>query len=326
MRYDFAAREFRRVETGVPAAPGEYLVIALRDIRTEAWTGEATPVATARTSEVLAVHRRALCKGDDPCHVYYDVAWSHTAARPARHEPPISGDITRYTRYSVALTLGPITRTYDAVVLYHDESGGVTATPEVIDPLVPDLDELAGDRAPLAKAPWKVYTKTRRYAAVAQKARAWHANPNARALTLPIGFIVGDDVTAQDETMVAMTAELCEAPACSCAAGGGMSDGEWNELKSSWPRLVRPQVCKMGPETGPPERPGSYNCMAWTLGQSALGTISNHPVRTRHNQQSSSPHSTISNPQSPIRSAIRNHQSAISCLAEVVSRFSGRRP
>src|SRR3972149_6239042 len=86
---------------------------------------------------------------------------------------------------------------------------------------------------------------------------------------LRIGFIVGDDVTAQDETMVAMTAELCEAPACSCAAGGGMSDGEWNELKSSWPRLVRPQVCKMGPQTRLPERTGSSNSTAGTLGQAA---------------------------------------------------------
>jgi len=73
MRYDFAARQIRRVETGEPVAPSAYLTIALRDIRTGPWTGEADLDATARASDVLAVHRRILCKEDDPCHVYYDL-------------------------------------------------------------------------------------------------------------------------------------------------------------------------------------------------------------------------------------------------------------
>jgi len=111
----------------------------------------------------------------------------------------------------VTLILGTLSRTYAAAVLYHDDSDGLTAMPEVIDPVIPDLDALAGDRAPLAKAPWHAYTKTRRYAAIAQKARDWHSNQRARALSVPIGYVLGDDVTREDETIVAMTGEPCTA-------------------------------------------------------------------------------------------------------------------
>jgi hypothetical protein len=210
MRYDFAAREFHHIETGAPTPPADYLLITLRDIRTEAWTGQGDLGVSPPGGNALTIQRQALCKGDDPCHAYYDVAWSRVPPADRRQDPPISGSASRYTRYSVTLTLGGSSRTYEAAVVYHDDSDGVTATPEVIDPVIPDLDAVAGDRAPLARAPWHLYTKTRRYAAVAVKARDWHSNPRSRALSVPIGYIVGDDVTPGDEQIVAMSSESCQ--------------------------------------------------------------------------------------------------------------------
>ncbi len=212
MRYDFAAREFHAIESGLPIAPGSALIIALRDIRTQAWMGQLSPGASARGTDILAIQRQALCNGDDPCHAYYDVLWSQATAAQSAHVPTSLGDVSRYTSYKVTLTFGAVSRTYAAIVLYHDESDG-TAMPEVFDPVIPDLDRVAGDRSPLGKAPWATYVQTRRYAAVTQKARAWHAEPRARALNLPIGYVIGDDVSAQEEATVVMAAESC-APAC----------------------------------------------------------------------------------------------------------------
>ncbi len=211
MRYDLAAREFHAIESGATIAPGSYLAITLRDLRTQAWTGSGNPGVSPDGADVLTIQRQALCNGDDPCHAYYDVFWTQASAARSAHQPPSTGDVSRYTRYTVTLTLAGVSRTYQAVILYHVASDG-TATPEVIDPVIPDLDALAGDRAPLARAPWAAYTKTRHYAAVAQKARDWHANPSSRALSVPIGFIVGDDVSRDDEMTVAMTAGSCTAP------------------------------------------------------------------------------------------------------------------
>jgi len=80
MRYDLAAREFYRIEAGAPTSPGDYLVIKLSAIRTEEWTGSGSLGVSASGSDVLTIHRQALCKRDDPCHAYYEVAWGRGAA------------------------------------------------------------------------------------------------------------------------------------------------------------------------------------------------------------------------------------------------------
>ncbi len=86
----------------------------------------------ARGADVLAIQRQALCNSDDPCHAYYDVFWSQAATAPGPRQPASTGGVSRYTRYTVTLTLGAVSRTYQAMVLYRDESDGI-AVAEVID-------------------------------------------------------------------------------------------------------------------------------------------------------------------------------------------------
>jgi hypothetical protein len=77
--------------------------------------------------------------------------------------------------------------------------------PEVLDPVMPTLQQVADDDAPLAVAPWASYVRTRRYAAVVQRAQALRrAGSRAVPDRAPIGFLPGDDVTPQQEAMVMM--------------------------------------------------------------------------------------------------------------------------
>jgi len=46
---------------------------------------------------------------------------------------------------------------------------------------------------------------------------------------------------------------------CICACTTRPSDGEWSNLSSLFPNLVRCQVCRLGPATG------TYNCLAWVI-------------------------------------------------------------
>jgi len=69
MRYDFAAREFRRIETGARSAPGDYLITTLHNIRTQPWTGQTDEGTCWRSSVGL------LWKGDDPCHSARTIVW-----------------------------------------------------------------------------------------------------------------------------------------------------------------------------------------------------------------------------------------------------------
>lgn len=253
MRYDLAAREFKRIETGDAAAAGGYLNIALSGIRTEEGAAAAVP---QRGAAAVAIARRTLCEGDDPCHVYYDVSWARDPASRGPVEQRGTADVTRHTTYTVTLTLGAATRTYKAVALFHDDADGLGATAEVIDPMIPDLGVLAGDRAPLAKAPWNTYIRTRRYAVVTESARAWQNNAEARAASVPAGYVIGDEVTTQQEMAVTMSGSPCSTE-CDCSTR--LNDAEWTHLRSAFPRLIREHTCKLGPATS------TYNCLAWTI-------------------------------------------------------------
>jgi hypothetical protein len=232
------------------------LVVRLSDIRTRPWIGQASFDITAPGSHELSLGRREFCKDSDPCHALYDVSWQ--ARDPgASTQRPSFGDVTRYTRYRVTLTLGALTLTYDAAIVYHDLTPG-TARPEVLDPLIPGLDKLAGDRAPLAKAPWSAYTKTRRYAALMQKVSALPAR--SAASSMPIGYLMGDDVTAQDESSrLLLTASSCSEADCACGSSGGATNEEWDSVRVDFPNLTRDRICKTGNATE------TYNCLAWTL-------------------------------------------------------------
>ncbi len=101
-----------------------------------------------------------------------------------------TGPVMKVTTYDVVATLGGETRAYTA---------------EVVDPVLPGLQQPLDDRAPLAVPEGDRHVKTRRYAAVANRlkglARAEKSGVPGRS---PIGFLPGDDVTMAEEQLVMM--------------------------------------------------------------------------------------------------------------------------
>jgi hypothetical protein len=61
-----------------------------------------------------------------------------------------------------------------------------------------------------------------------------------------------------DEEYLGETSASIVTTGCGCTTP--MSDGEWAEINSVFPNVVRTQTCKLAPATS------TYNCMAWTLG------------------------------------------------------------
>jgi hypothetical protein len=93
---------------------------------------------------------------------------------------------------------------------YHEADDGVSVEPEVLDPVMPGLQQVADEKAPAVVAPWAQYVRTRRYAAVVQRLKGLtRAGKTAVPGRRPIGFLPGDDVTPQDVAM-AMMARECQ--------------------------------------------------------------------------------------------------------------------
>jgi len=133
------------------------------------------------------------------------------AAFPPGEPRSFVGPVIRVTTYDVTVTLGGQSREYTAQVRYHEAGDGVSLEPEFVDPLVPGLQQVADDDAPLAVAPWARHVKTRRYAAVVKRITDLRRS-GKRAVTdrAPIGALPGDDVTPQMEGM--MTREVGSGP------------------------------------------------------------------------------------------------------------------
>jgi hypothetical protein len=223
MRYDFAARQVRQRESGEASAPEAYLTVAVRALRT--WDTAAVPADESAAVDahgmVVALSRTARCHKDDPCHAVYEAAWGDRAGPDgtASEVRTFAGPVTRVTAYDVTLTLGGQNLDYTAQVRYHEAGDGVGVEPEVVDPVIPGLQQVVDDDAPLVVAPWARYVKTRRYAAVVKRIMDLRrAGKRAVPDGAPIGSLPGDDVTAQQEAMVMMaTGEPC-GPGCDVCA------------------------------------------------------------------------------------------------------------
>lgn len=225
MRYDYAARQVARVETGVVAEPEAYLAVSLRNLRTQdAGSGvPAAPLGATAAGPFLSLRRSTLCHEGDPCHASYEVAWGNSAVAVGEART-FAGLVMRVTTYDVTLSLGAQSRQYTAQVRYHEAGDGVSVEPEVVDPVMPGLQQVADDDAPMAVASWDRYVKTRRYAAVVKRITDLRrAGKRAVPDRAPIGSLPGDDVTPQQEAMVMMAVgEPCESsgldPCNQCAA------------------------------------------------------------------------------------------------------------
>jgi hypothetical protein len=214
MRYDHAARQIAAAERIEQIAPDAYLVVAVGPLRTrEVGAGGSDPDAGKPGSgPVVTLERRALCHLADPCHASYDAAWAERAA-VAGSPRVFAGAVTRATAYEVTVTLAGETRTYAAEVRYHQAVDGSSVEAEVLDPVIPGLQQLADDDAPLAVASWEAYVRTRRYAAVVDRVRTLR-RPGRRSVPdrAPIGYLPGDDVTPWDEQQLMMAGGVPCAP------------------------------------------------------------------------------------------------------------------
>jgi len=274
MRYDHAARQVVRVDTGVVPGPDAYLGVFLRNIRTQD-VGTGGPVAPPGASAVgaaVVLRRMVLCHQEDPCHASYAVAWGDATAAAATvgAARTFAGPVTRVTTYEVTLTLAGQTRTYTAQVRYHDTDDGVSVEPEVLDPVMPSLQQVADDDAPLAVAPWARYVQTRRYAAVVKRlADLRRAGRRAVPDRAPIGTLPGDGVTAPLDALVIMSAgEPCQNGECAGREGQSCSS---NGQPGCWRNTCVNGACdrkQIQPLT--PYPPGSY---PWTTDNMTADTL-----------------------------------------------------
>lgn len=200
MRYQLAAVEFHGITAGIPRGVQDYLVVRLGKIQTS--DGEVgSPIGASDQSGALTLKKTALCNKDDPCHAYYDVEWG---AKPGE-QPPSDGKVVRYTTYEVGVTLVGRELTYRALVLFHETADSSKVAPEMVDPVISQINEVASDRSPLAIAPWSKYIKTGRYYAVVARVKDRIKTGEALVDPLaPIGFIPGDDVTPEEALWAAM--------------------------------------------------------------------------------------------------------------------------
>lgn len=227
MRYDLAARKLHRDEDGAPATPDDYLTVALQEFRTRRLGDGALPSLKRPRGPIIRLQRGERCQKDDPCYVFYDVNWSQESDVLETFAP--TGPVVLVTTFRVTLTLAKRTLTYSALVLFHDAGDGLSVEPELLDPFVPDLQRLIAEDSPAAVAPWALYARTTRYAAVKQRLHGRPAggadvkgSPSpggvvssiARRLLRPIGYLVGDDIAEGDIQMAVMSSGV------SCGSGG----------------------------------------------------------------------------------------------------------
>jgi len=213
LRYDFAARRLAAAETGVVPEPEAYLALRVRDIRTDAGASGDRLAGETPSGPTVRLERRTQCHKGDPCHASYVVGWDTDDGGAAMPDLAalVVGPVVRVTTYEVTLTLHGQTREYTAQVRYHTAPEGGGLVPEVVDPVIPGLQQLVDDRAPAPAARWDTYVRTRRYAAVMQRLKGLtRAGKTATPGRSPIGFLPGDDVTPQNVAMAMMAPESCD--------------------------------------------------------------------------------------------------------------------
>lgn len=202
LRYEAAGLQFRAVMAGERQRPIGRLHIRISEMKSG--VGQPSEPPAEPSGGILNLTRDLLCFRDDPCHVLYDLSWQSTSAARA-----VIGTVPdRYTHYRVSLRYMGQERNYRAYVLFYDDPDGTTRA-QVLDPSIPDLEQFASERAPFARAPWDRYVRTRRYAAVVNEAVRSRGALVYWPRQLPIGYVLGDRVTPEDETMVTMSFDAC---------------------------------------------------------------------------------------------------------------------
>jgi hypothetical protein len=219
MRYDVAGRKLRRDEDGAPATPDDYLTVALQELHTRPAGDGALPSLKPPRGPIVRLQPRRWCWRDDPCHVFYDVAWGQESD-PIETVPP-RGPVVLVTTFQVTLTLAKRTQNYSAAVLFHDSGDGQTVEAEFLDPFIPGLQGAVAEESPAIVAPWSQYVRSARYAAIkrqilrrptiegaapgARSGDSLLASTTRRRDSRPIGSIVGDDLTTADIRMAVMS-------------------------------------------------------------------------------------------------------------------------
>ncbi len=205
MRYQLAAVEFHGITSGVAGGVQDYLVIQVGNIQTR---DGVAPVSAKQGSDPgggLTLKRTALCHEDDPCHAYYEVEWAAQTTAPAPADRGFEGTVVRHTSYEVRVALGGREATYSGLVLFHETGDSSKLAPEVVDPVIPQINEVANERSPLAIAPWSKYIKTGKYYAVVARVKGRiTAGETLVDPSAPIGFIPGDDVTREEALLASM--------------------------------------------------------------------------------------------------------------------------
>jgi len=125
--------------------PDAYLALRVRDIRSdEGASGDQSPAEEASSGPRIQLERQTQCHKGDPCHASYVVGWDTGDGGAASQAVTgtVAGPVVRVTTYQVTLTLAGETREYTAQVRYHAAPEGDALLPEVVDPVMPGLQQL----------------------------------------------------------------------------------------------------------------------------------------------------------------------------------------
>ncbi len=213
MRYDAAGRATRATDDRV-TSPGngpEGLVVSVANVVTRMGVPEGIALERRGSLGSLEIQRRWLCEQDAPCHLYYDVTWmASRQVSPVSSAAPDRDEVERYTTYRVTVSAGDLAVTYDGMVLFHPMRGRRgTAVPQMLDPVVANIEDVVSDRQPVAHSPWMKYIRMPQFHALKKmelgRPRKW-----------TIGYVPGDEAGSEtgDVALLAMAGEPCATPDC----------------------------------------------------------------------------------------------------------------
>jgi hypothetical protein len=106
----------------------------------------------------------------------------------------------------VVLNQGDRQVVYDAEAGFGYRPDGAIAI-VIFDPVVPGIQGAVSERMAAPQPRWRDYVRSRRYRAIVERAKS---GKQFGALTAPAGYLIGDEITQQDEASVMMAGgELC---------------------------------------------------------------------------------------------------------------------
>jgi hypothetical protein len=152
MRYQTAGQDIVNYKSGSEATPEDYLTIAVNNVSVGEMSDLARYLRTMeahRSDEILRIQRNELCPEGDSCSLSYDVEWIKGPDAGMKKVYRRLKDIDEYITYNIAVSFHGKTLLHQGVIAYYKSER--TEKPFVVyDGIIPQINELASEKMPLA--------------------------------------------------------------------------------------------------------------------------------------------------------------------------------